>query len=47
MSGSAEVLSAIKELTTTKQLDRSELLDLLRDGIHAAPTCASSWNSTS
>src|SRR5690606_34528914 len=36
MSGSAEVLSAIKELTTTKQLDRSELLDLLRDGIHAA-----------
>jgi transcription termination/antitermination protein NusA len=36
MSGSAEVLSAIKELTTTKQLDRAELLDLLRDGIHAA-----------
>jgi N utilization substance protein A len=36
MSGSAEVLSAIRELTTTKQLDRAELLDLLRDGIHAA-----------
>ncbi len=36
MSGSAEVLSAINELTTTKQLDRAELLDLLRDGIHAA-----------
>jgi N utilization substance protein A len=36
MSGSAEVLSAIRELTTTKQLDRTELLDLLRDGIHAA-----------
>jgi N utilization substance protein A len=36
MSGSAEVLSAIRELTTTKQLDRAELVDLLRDGIHAA-----------
>jgi N utilization substance protein A len=36
MSGSAEVLSAIRELTTSKQLDRTELLDLLRDGIHAA-----------
>jgi transcription termination/antitermination protein NusA len=36
MSGSPEVLSAIKELTTSKQLDRAELLDLLRDGIHAA-----------
>jgi N utilization substance protein A len=36
MAGSAEVLSAIRELTTTKQLDRAELLDLLRDGIHAA-----------
>jgi N utilization substance protein A len=30
------VLTAIRELTTSKQLDRSELLDLLRDGIHAA-----------
>jgi N utilization substance protein A len=36
MSGSPEVLSAIRELTTSKQLDRSELIDLLRDGIHAA-----------
>ncbi len=36
MSGSAEVLAAIRELTTTKQLERSELLDLLRDGIQAA-----------
>ena len=36
MSGSPEVLSAIRELTTSKQLDRAELLDLLRDGIHAA-----------
>jgi N utilization substance protein A len=35
-SGSPEVLSAIRELTTAKQLDRAELLDLLRDGIHAA-----------
>ncbi|HKV73302.1 MAG TPA: transcription termination factor NusA [Gemmatimonadales bacterium] len=33
---STEVLSAIKELTSTKQLDRSELLDLLRDGLQAA-----------
>ncbi|HXI21801.1 MAG TPA: transcription termination factor NusA [Gemmatimonadales bacterium] len=30
------MLSAIRELTTSKQLDRAELLDLLRDGIHAA-----------
>lgn len=36
MSGSPEVLTAIRELTNTKQLDRSELIDLLRDGIHAA-----------
>jgi transcription termination/antitermination protein NusA len=36
MSGSAEVLSAIRELTSAKQLERGELLDLLRDGIHAA-----------
>jgi N utilization substance protein A len=36
MSGSPEVLTAIRELTTSKQLDRGELLDLLRDGIHAA-----------
>jgi len=36
MSASAEVLAAIRELSTTKQLDRNELIELLRDGIHAA-----------
>ncbi|MES2123792.1 MAG: transcription termination factor NusA [Gemmatimonadota bacterium] len=36
MATSAEMLSAFKELSNTKQLERSELLDLLRDGIHAA-----------
>ncbi|HEX6088902.1 MAG TPA: transcription termination factor NusA [Gemmatimonadales bacterium] len=36
MSGSAEMLAAFRELATTKQLERSDLLDLLRDGIHAA-----------
>jgi transcription termination/antitermination protein NusA len=36
MAGSAEMLAAFRELTTSKQLDRAELLDLLKDGIHAA-----------
>jgi len=36
MAGQMEILSAIKELTNSKQLDRSELLDLIKDGIHAA-----------
>jgi N utilization substance protein A len=36
MVGSAEILSAIRELTSTKQLDRSELHGLLQDGIFAA-----------
>ncbi len=36
MSGSAEVLAAIRELTNVKQLERSELIELLRDGIQAA-----------
>jgi N utilization substance protein A len=36
MSGSAEVLGAIRELTMSKQLDRTELVALLRDGIEAA-----------
>jgi N utilization substance protein A len=36
MTSSAEVLAAIRELSSTKQLDRSDLLELLRDGIHAA-----------
>ena len=36
MAGSPEILAAFRELTTAKQLDRAELLDLLRDGIQAA-----------
>jgi N utilization substance protein A len=36
MVGSAEILSAIRELTSTKQLDRTELHGLLQDGIFAA-----------
>jgi N utilization substance protein A len=36
MASSADVLTAIRELATAKQLDRDELVDLLRDGIHAA-----------
>ncbi|MGE0439894.1 MAG: transcription termination factor NusA [Gemmatimonadales bacterium] len=36
MAGSTEMLAAFRELTNAKQLDRSDLLDLLRDGIHAA-----------
>lgn len=36
MAGSADVLAAIKELTSVKQLERSELVDLLEDGIQAA-----------
>lgn len=36
MATSAEMLTAFRELSNTKQLERSELLDLLRDGIHAA-----------
>ena len=36
MATSTDVLSAIKELASNKQLDRENLLDLLRDGIHAA-----------
>lgn len=36
MASSTEMLAAFRELTTTKQLDRSELLDLLHDGIQAA-----------
>ncbi|HET7040866.1 MAG TPA: transcription termination factor NusA [Gemmatimonadales bacterium] len=35
-NASTEMLSALRELTTTKQLDRAELLDLIKDGIHAA-----------
>lgn len=36
MTGSAEMLTAIRELTNSKQLDRTELHGLLQDGIHAA-----------
>ena len=36
MVGSAEILNAIRELSNSKQLDRAELHDLLRDGIQAA-----------
>ena len=36
MVGSAEILTAIRELTNTKQLDRTELHLLLQDGIYAA-----------
>ncbi|HXQ30172.1 MAG TPA: transcription termination factor NusA [Gemmatimonadales bacterium] len=36
MANTTDVISAIRELTNTKQLERSELLDLLKDGLHAA-----------
>ncbi|MEP6766466.1 MAG: transcription termination factor NusA [Gemmatimonadaceae bacterium] len=36
MSGAAEILAAFRELANSKQMDRSELHDLLKDGIHAA-----------
>jgi len=36
MTSSAEVLSAFKELAQLKQLDRSELRELIRDGVLAA-----------
>ena len=36
MSGSTEILTAIRELSNSKQLDRTELHELLQDGIHAA-----------
>ena len=36
MVGSAEILSAIRELTNSKQIDRTELHGLLQDGIYAA-----------
>ena len=36
MSGSTEILTAIRELANSKQLDRTELHGLLQDGIHAA-----------
>src|SRR5258705_398266 len=36
MANATDVVSAIKELTNTKQLERGELIDLLKDGLHAA-----------
>src|SRR5260370_32897556 len=36
MANATDVVSAIRELTTTKQLERAELIDLLKDGLHAA-----------
>ena len=36
MAGSTEVLAAIRELSNAKQLERADLLDLLKDGINAA-----------
>src|SRR2546423_14114115 len=36
MANATDVVSAIRELTTTKQLERGELIDLLKDGLHAA-----------
>src|SRR5881275_1831316 len=35
-TNTTDVVSAIKELTNTKQLERGELIDLLKDGLHAA-----------
>ncbi len=36
MATSTEVLAALRELANAKQLERGELIELLRDGIHAA-----------
>src|SRR5213595_3945525 len=35
-TNTTDVVSAIRELMNTKQLERTELLDLLKDGLHAA-----------
>lgn len=34
--GSADILNAIRDLTNSKSMDRTELRELLQDGIHAA-----------
>ena len=36
MAGSTEILIAIRELSNSKQIERTELHELLQDGIHAA-----------
>ncbi|HEX9704580.1 MAG TPA: transcription termination factor NusA [Gemmatimonadales bacterium] len=36
MPTTTDVVSALRELTSAKQLERTELIDLLKDGLHAA-----------
>jgi N utilization substance protein A len=36
MPNTTDVVSAIRELTNSKQLERGEMIDLLKDGLHAA-----------
>ena len=36
MANTTDVVSALRELTNAKQLERQELIDLLKDGLHAA-----------
>ncbi|HEV8410652.1 MAG TPA: transcription termination factor NusA [Gemmatimonadaceae bacterium] len=36
MAGSTEIITAIRDLSNLKQIERSELHELLQDGIHAA-----------
>src|SRR5207249_11423964 len=36
MANTTDAVSAIRELTNTNQLERGELIDLLKDGLHAA-----------
>src|SRR5512144_807752 len=36
MANSTDVVSAIRELSSSKQLERGEMIDLLKDGLHAA-----------
>ena len=36
MANAPDVVSAIRELTTSKQLERGEMIELLKDGLHAA-----------
>jgi len=37
MANTTDVATAIRELTSSKQLNRGEFLDLLKDGLHARP----------
>ncbi|MGH7349918.1 MAG: transcription termination factor NusA, partial [Candidatus Rokuibacteriota bacterium] len=36
MANSPDVVAALRELTSAKQLERAELIELLKDGLHAA-----------